>query len=416
MSASRKPVELQFWVMPNAGFETRHILRHLLDRFHKTHPNIRVTPEVFPWSVAWDRLMNVIKDGRGPLCPDVFQIGSTWTCTLAFLGALRELTPRLGEIDRDNFIPTVFESCYLPHTRKLYALPWFIDLRVLYYRRDVLRAAGLGPEALETWDSFRRSCRLLSKKYRRKNLYTLALSLQKGEVLIHDLAPWIWGAGGSFLTADEKHASFHREDSLEGLRCFFSLMEDGSIPLFGRDRFSSGNFFSGHAAFQFSGAWPLNSAFKKGHPLYQPEVAENFGAVPFPLGPAGRFTFLGGSHLAVSAMSRHPEESWSLVRFLSTPEAQLNHARAVGTLPCRASEIPELFGEYPDIGRVFLESLTYARILPQIPTLGTVERVFSRCAMDVVKMIVDKGCTPAKLQNRMADAALETNYILSLYG
>jgi multiple sugar transport system substrate-binding protein len=390
---TRGPVELNFWLMPNAGFETRRIVQSLLNRFHKANPHIRVKVWVFPWPVAWDRLMTVLKDSGGPLYPDVIQIGSSWTCTLAFLGALRELTQKMGEIDRDNFIPTVFESCYLPHTRKLFAVPWFMDLRMLYYRKDALRAFDLEPEDLETWDSFRRVCRAVTRgRKKHKNLHTLATSGQRGEVLIHDLAPWIWGAGGNFLTNDEGHATFHREDAAEGLRFFFSLMEDGCIPLLGRDRFSSGNFFTGHSVFQFSGAWPLSTVFRKDHPAYQPEVAENFDVAPFPLGPAGRFTYL------------------------SSPESQVLHARAIGMLPCRQAEMPGLFARHPAIGRLFLESLTYARILPQVPTLGTLERLFSRCSADIIRMIIDRSYTPAKLQSALDAAAQETNFILSLYG
>ncbi|MBI4395655.1 MAG: extracellular solute-binding protein [Elusimicrobia bacterium] len=417
MISVRKPVELNFWVTPNAGFDTRRALRALLNRFQKKYPHITVRIWVFPWSVVWDRLMHVLKHSHWPFPPDVIQIGSTWTCTLAFLGALKDLTPRLWEIDRDSFIPTVFESCYLPHTRKLYSIPWFMEHRVLYYRRDILKALNIPPEELETWDSFRKICRAITRMQKgKKNLHTLSMSGQKGEVLIHDLAPWIWGAGGDFLTPDERMAFFHRDQSLEGLKFFFSLIADGSIPLMGRDQFSSGNFFTGHAVFQFSGAWPLNSFFRKGHRLYQPEVAENFGTAPFPLGPAGRFTYLGGSHLAISAATRFPEESWTLVRFLSSPEVQLAHARAIGMLPCRQSEIHGLFAGNPEAKRVFLESLTYARILPQVPILGTFERMFVRCTSDITKMIVEKDFSGSRLQTRLAQAAEETNYLLSLYG
>ncbi len=417
MNHQSKAVELNLWVMPNAGFGTRRILEGLLRRFHQANPRIRVRTSTFPFSIVWDRLMTSLKRPHWPLYPDVLQIGSTWTCTLAFLGALRELTPRLDELDRDNFIPTVLESCYLPHTRRLFAVPWFMDLRLLYYRRDILKSLGIKPGDLDTWESFRRVChRITRARGRHRNLYTLAMSGQKGEVLIHDLAPWIWGGGGNFFTADDRHTAFDRPEAMEGLKFFFSLMVDGCIPLLGRDRFASGNFFTGHSVLQFSGTWPLNSYFRPGHKLYRREVAGHFGTAPFPLGPAGRFTFLGGSHLAISAMTRYPDESWALLRFLSSPQAQLDHAKAIGMLPCRQSELPGLFAGHEEAGRVFLESLTYARLLPQVPTLGTLERMFVRCTSDIVKMIVKKEYTVQKLQECVRESAQESNYILSLYG
>jgi multiple sugar transport system substrate-binding protein len=406
-----RSVELNLWVMPNAGFQTRRLLNRLLEPFHRSHPHIQVKVWVFPWSVAWDRLMTVLKHSHWPVVPDVIQIGSTWTCTLAFLGTLKELTTGMSDIDRDNFIPTVFESCYLPRSRKLFAVPWFMDLRVLYYRRDILKSVKAGPEDLDTWDSFRRVCQAVKRARSRHRKHILAMSGQKGEVLIHDLAPWIWGAGGNFLTPDERQAAFQREDSAEGLKYFFSLMADGYIPLLGRDRFSSGNFFSGHAMFQLSGYWPFHDPKRDGVP---PEVAKNFGVAPFPLGPAGRFTYLGGSHLAISTQTRYPEESWALLRYLSLPETQKQHAQAIGMLPCRPTELPELFSRHPQAGDVFLESLTYARLLPQVPLLGTLERMFVRVTSNLVKKIVEKDYTPMKLQSVLSEAAQEADYLVSL--
>ena len=402
--------------MPNAGFATRRILNVLLRRFHERNPGIRVKTCVFPWSTVWDRLMAVLKQGHSPLSPDVIQIGSTWTSTLAYLGALQDLTPYGDRMDPGDFFPTIFNSCRQPETGKLHAVPWFMDVRVLYYRRDILRSLGVKTEELQTWSSFQRVCRWVTRSQKKKkNFHTLALSGQKEQVRLQDLAPWIWSAGGRFFTDDEKRAAFHQESALEGIHFFFSLMAEGCIPLLGRDRFASGDFFNGQAVFQFSGAWPLESHFKKGAALYHRGVAENFGVVPFPQGPAGHFTYLGGSHLAVSSGSRHPEESRELLRFLTSREAQLPHARAIGRLPCRQSEIQGLFMRTPEVGRVFQESLGHARMLPQVPALGTLERLFMRCTSDIVKMIVDRRFSRGRLHGRLCQAAQETNYLPSLY-
>ena len=45
----------------------------------------------------------------------------------------------------------------------------------------------------------------------------------------------------------------------DGIDFYFRMMVDRLIPLSGRDRFSTGDFFSGQCAFQVSGVWPMTA-------------------------------------------------------------------------------------------------------------------------------------------------------------
>jgi multiple sugar transport system substrate-binding protein len=83
--------EINFWVMPNAGFSTRPILAEAIEEFEQLNPDVKIRLTVHPWSLSWARSMDVIK-GRfeGPR-PDVLQVGTTWVPTLVYLGALDEV-------------------------------------------------------------------------------------------------------------------------------------------------------------------------------------------------------------------------------------------------------------------------------------------------------------------------------------
>src|SRR5688572_25687440 len=99
-SASR-PKELHFWVMPNAGFATRQLLQAATAEFERLHPDVQIHLTIHPWSLAWNRLIDVIK-GRffGPP-PDVLQIGTTYVATLAYLGALDKI-PDTSVLPQDD--------------------------------------------------------------------------------------------------------------------------------------------------------------------------------------------------------------------------------------------------------------------------------------------------------------------------
>lgn len=410
------PIKLNLWVMPNAGFETARVLQKELALFHRENPGYEVKLMVQSWHHAWDRLIAVAKrrDYRDP--PDVVQIGGTWNTTLAALGALVDLTEFLGDIDRSDIVRPVWNYCYEPTRTHAYSLPWFLDARVLYYRRDVLDALAASPEDLSTWKGFREICERLHNSKLGKKFYPLPLPGQKEGILIHDLAPWIWGAGGNFLSSDRRSAQFHEAAALKGIDFFYRMMVDHLIPLSGRDRFSTGDFFSGQFAFQISGVWPINTYLNPRYSYYEPDVARHYGITAFPSGAAGQVTFLGGSNLAISRTSQHPHAAWKLIQFLASTASQTRHCRQIGMLPSRYSALEALLSAAPPaVAEVFRESLRIARTLPCAATLGTLERIIGRTSKELMVAVRENKYDEDLLQRKMSSAAKESDYVLSLY-
>lgn len=403
--------------MPNAGFETRRILQRELAPFHKQNPDIEVHLTIIPWFFAWDRLMAVAKKRETRDPPDVIQIGSTWNATLAALGALLDLTDLLGGVDRSDIVRPAWNYCYDPSRARVHSLPWFLDARVLYYRRDILEKLGIPPAELGTWKGFRQACERLRDHPRLgKRYFALVLAGQKEGILIHDLAPWVWGSGGNFLNVTRQFAQFHEGPALRGIDFYCQMMSDRLIPLAGRDRLSTGNFFSGQFAFQFSGAWPIRTLFNSRHPDYQPEVARNYGIAVCPAGPAGQVTYLGGSHLAIASLSPHPEAAWKLIRYLTDGPSQARHSRDIGMLPSLYSALEQFLAEAPSqVAEVFRHSLRIARTLPSVVTLGTVERILGRVSQRLMDAVRDNRYSSKLLAEEMSRSADEADYILSLY-
>src|SRR5437879_3739313 len=251
--------KLNLWIMPNAGFETRRVMQREVAYFRKENPGIEVQITVQPWFFAWDRLIAVAKRRDFQEFPDVIQIGGTWTTTLAALGALVDLSDYLNDIDRSDLVRPSWNYCYEPTRTKAYSLPWFLDARVLYYRHDILSELGLSPEDLGTWKGFREACERLNNAKVGTKYYALPLPDQKEGIILHDLASWIWSGGGNFFSSDGHFAHFHEPAALKGIDFYFRMMVDHMIPLLGRDRLSTGDFFSGQFAFHVSVVWPISS-------------------------------------------------------------------------------------------------------------------------------------------------------------
>lgn len=410
-------IRLNLWVMPNAGFDTRRIMEREAVLFHKANPEYEVRITVIPWFFAWDRLIAVAKRRLIKDLPDVIQIGGTWTTTLAALGALSDLTDYLDDMERADVIRPLWNYSYDPSRSHAYSLPWFTDTRVLYYRQDLLSQLKARPENLGTWQGLREVClRLRDHAKLGKRFYGLPLSGQREGILIHDLAPWVWGAGGSFISADRRTPQFQKPAALQGMHFYFQMMVDRLIPLLGRDRLVTGNFFSGQAAFQMSGVWPANSYFNPKHPAYQEDVAKNYGVAQLPAGPAGQVTYLGGSNLAITSSSQHPEGAWKLIKFLLDPDGQVRHSRAIGMLPSRYSSLERLLSAAPPpVAETFRQSLRVARTLPCAATLGTIERILGKVSQRLMNAACENHYSEKLLHDEMTQASKEADYILALY-
>jgi len=410
------PIKLNLWVMPNAGFDTQRILQKEMAIFRRENPGYDVKITVQPWHFSWDRLIAVTKrrDYRDP--PDVVQIGGTWNTTLAALGTLMDVTDFLQDVDRADIVRPIWNYCYEPTRTHAYSLPWFLDARVLYYRRDLIQELGMQPEDLAGWKGFREACERLHNSKLGRKYFALPLPGQKEGVLIHDLAPWIWGAGGNFLSSDRKNAQFHENAALKGVDFFYRMLVDHLIPLSGRDRFSTGDFFSGQFAFQISGVWPMNTYLNPKYPYYQADVAKNYGVAVLPAGPAGQVTYLGGSNLAIVRTSQHPHAAWKLIQFLTGAESQVRHCRQIGMLPSRYTALESLLASAPPaVAEVFRHSLRVARTLPCAATLGTIERILGRVSQDLMVAVRENRYDDKILADQMTNAAKESDYILSLY-
>ena len=82
-------------------------------------------------------------------------------------------------------------------------MPWLADIRMLYYRIDVLRLFGFTSGDLGNFDSFMNVCRSIQNERKSpEDILAFRLSGHSEVILIHDLAPWIWGMGGHLLSTN----------------------------------------------------------------------------------------------------------------------------------------------------------------------------------------------------------------------
>ncbi|MBI4478382.1 MAG: ABC transporter substrate-binding protein [Acidobacteria bacterium] len=301
------------------------VVRRQLARFAERYPGVDVELRVTP-DAADQRHQLYVQwlNARAPE-PDVLQLDVIWTAEFAGAGWILPLEP-FG-LDADDFIPAALAASRWRGT--LYAVPWFVDLGLLYWRTDLLDApprslSDLGDAARRVQSAGRTRFGLVWQGARYEGLVT---------VFVEHLSAF----GGGILDAagrvivDEPPAvralTFMRD----------AIGRDGFVPssvLTWREEQARFVFQNGDAAFMRN--WPYAWALLQDRS--RSRVANRFAVAPFPAGEGGRpAAALGGAQLAVNAWSANPTLAWELVRFLTAPEQMLERARLAAQLPSRRS-------------------------------------------------------------------------------
>lgn len=404
-------VELSLWVLPNAGYDTVAGLKTHLAAFHREHPGLRVAVRVRTPRTLWERLLGSAKDGVAG--PDVVQIPSYWTSTLARMGALADLGELDPALDLSRWPAPLRSQCRLDGTPQVYSLPWWVEARVLYYRKDALAAAGVEPGDLATWEGFREACRLTAKKALGpcRLQHPVANPNPRESVSLADVAPCVWGRGGDLFSADGGRSLFQRERAQEGIADYFSLLASGAMPLKGESGLAPFDLFDGACALQFSGRTPPPVPSAGPRRAAARRARAELGAVPFPSGDGG--TLLSAWSLGVGRMTTAPREAHALARWLVSGGNDSAYARSIGAFT--ASEGPAcLADEGHGLREAFERAFARARMIPNLSMLGSLERVFERSMESLVREVARRRWSPESLRTELVHAASEVDYILAM--
>lgn len=377
------PITLNIWIMPNS-LEPIKDMEEVLKSFEDENPNIKVKVTSVDWGAAWTKITTAATSKD---VPDIVQLGSTWVGAISSMNALEDLQPRIAEIGGAKaFVPAAWTSSGISGSGQVTAIPWIVDARAIYYRTDVLKAANLKAANLDTWDSFDKSLAKIKDSniiIEGVTITPLGISGKNDWNVVHNIAPWIWAAGGDFLTPDYKHSALDSDEALKGVMFYISFVKKGYTPLEYLELNTaqvSSNFNQGTCAMYFDGPYEVKTLTT---PPQQGGAAEsitarNFGVVPNPKGPKGRFTFIGGSNLAIFKASKHKDEAWKVIKHLIKKESQLAYCKACGFLPSRMEVFNDPYFSVDPKRRVFKEAIKYGRTYPCIPSWGLLEPTLTR--------------------------------------
>lgn len=343
---------IRFWAM---GREAE-VVAELLREFEHEHPGIRVELQQIPWTAAHEKLLTAFAaDGL----PDICQLGNTWIAEFAALDALEPVQGRVDAsrvVDQGDYFPGIWATNLVDGA--LYGVPWYVDTRLLFYRKDLLADAGIDapPRTWAEWEQAMEAVVRTGPPGRHAVLLPvnefepqLSFALQTGEPLLRD---------------DDGRGDFSGPGFRKALAFYAGIFEHGWAPAVSETQISNvwDEFFRGSFAFYLSGPWNIRE-FRNRQP---PALADAWGTMPLP-GPDGPGAGIaGGTSLVLFRSSERKDAAWQLVEFLSRPDIQQRFHAMIGDLPPRRStwDHPALAGD--ELSRAFRDQLERVRPTPQV--------------------------------------------------
>jgi len=374
---------VEFWVMPNSLNPVGDIETLLKPFEAKTGIKVKVTS--VDWGAGWSKITTAATSGD---VPDIAQLGSTWVSAIAAMGALEELSKEaIASLGGSKaFVPVAWSTTGVENSGKTNAVPWFVDARALFYRTDALEKAKLTAKDLDNWDSFKTSLKKIFDAdivLNGQSMAPLGIAGKNDWNVVHSLAPWIWMAGGDFLSSDRKTCILDSDEVFNGLTYYMGLVKEGVVPteyLELNTAQVSGNFNSSAVSMYFDGPYevrtltrPAEEGGAQGSP-----AAKNFAVTGYPKGPKGRITFVGGSQLAIFKQSKNKSDAFEVIKYLTSTMPQVDYAKASGFLPARADAFDDPYFSADPKRRVFKEAVFYGKTYPSIPSWGLLEPILTR--------------------------------------
>lgn len=331
---------------------------------------------------------------------DLVYMDVTWTPKFAGAGWLLPLDESFPEALQDQLLPAAVTAGRFGGS--LYRIPVRTDMGLLYYRKDLLDAAGLpGPR---TFSELEHAARRIARP---PDLWGFLWQGSQYEGLVCFFLEVLHGFGGFWIDPDTLDVGLDRPEALEALQ-FLKNCRGGpgaisppGVTAFKEDE-SRRLFQDGRAVFLRNWPYVWRLSNQPGSP-----VAGKVGVVPMVHSEAGRSAgTLGGWGFGVSRYSPRPDLAIAFIRHAISLEGQRTLCLKTGYAPSSraAYQDPALIAANPFLSQ--FESLHNAAVSrPMVPRYSLVSDVLQRALSSALAGL-------SKPETALAGAARETRWIL----
>jgi len=346
---------IKFWAM---GAEAEYVTK-LVPEFERLNPGIKVKVQQVPWTAAQEKLVTAFASDN---TPDACQLGNTWVPQFAALDAilpLNEYVKISDQINQEKYFPGIWETNVIDN--QVFGIPWYIDTRVMFYRKDVFENAGY-KNPPKTWAELLDLSKKIKAMHPREEKYAIYLPT-------NEWAPFVMfgmEAGSSLLKNENTLGDFSSKEFKEAFKYSIEFHKQNLAPI-GISQVTNvyQAFADEYFSIYISGPWNIPE-FKK---WMIGNLSDKWMTAPMP-GYANDYpgvSLAGGSSLVIFKDSKYKKEVWKFFEYLSEKSTQIEFYKLLNNLPAikEAWEDP-IFKDDPYMQAFYLQFMN-VRATPKIP-------------------------------------------------
>jgi multiple sugar transport system substrate-binding protein len=344
-ATTQKVTFWHFWSEPSQ----KKAVMELIGEFEKQN-NCKVELTELSWSDGKIKLFAAFNSNTAP---DVLDLGSDWVAQFSSIGILAEL--KQDQFKIDNYEP--FFVAPGKWRDKLYAIPWVVNSRAVFYNKELFKKAGLPetpPATIQEMYSYAEKISSI------QGVYGFGVNGSDPHRLYKKVAPFIWTYGGDFVDS-LGNLTVNSPKAASALEMYNSLSRVGIIET---QKKLDDMFARGELGMWISGSWLLDK-IKEVNPFL------NFGVAVFPGITADKpgTSFAGGEYLAINKSSKNQELASKLVKFLTNGENELKLCKAIkdAGFPADKQYYNDKYYNTLPFMPIFAEQLKHSRMTPVHP-------------------------------------------------
>jgi multiple sugar transport system substrate-binding protein len=318
-AGAKAQVTINFWDQIWGPPEYIDTAKKLVDQFNSEHPKIQVKYRSVPWSNWYQTYTTAIASGTAP---DLSTGAGYQAVQFSSMEAIRPMDDLIDELkqsgDLNDFSPGSVEK--LRYDGHYVALPWNLDIRVWFYRKDAFAAANIQPPS--NWSELRTAAKALTKDGK----FGVVGSGDTGGM--HYVLSLILNNGGGLFTAD-RDLNLDSDRNREALNFYSDLVKDGSVHPASAGYDSDQRrraFLQGQAAMMLDGPGFLDTV-----PADQRDLYGMLRPLTGPHGDKG--TVFWVNNIMIYQQTKYPEEAKTFLKWW--PEALVD--RGPCALPAGAA-------------------------------------------------------------------------------
>lgn len=331
------------------------ILKPILAEFEKENPDIKVDFIHIPQNY-FQKLHLLFASN---LAPDVVFINNLYLPIYANAGVLIDLGNREQETgNRNIFYAKALKA--LSYNGKLYAIPRDVSNLVIYYNKDLFDKYNIQyPNKYWTFNDFLAIAKKLTKDTNNDGKPDVwGVSFEED---LYYYLPYLMSEGGGALSDDLNENIFSSPQSQKGLKFYADLRNKYKVAPKKSDSASetmAQMFLQQKIVMHLCGRWMV--------PKYRTDAKFDWDVINFPSGDKGSIVALDASGWAVTKSSKHKNEAYKLIKYLSSKESIEKFTKSGLIVPARIDVSKDFAKETfkPKSNNIFIDVIKTSKPTP----------------------------------------------------